>query len=68
MQERDDVQGVVQQVEEKKAGGLDATINERARSGEDLHCYQEQNWYELRAGGSQPERRANHSAFVYGSK
>ena len=28
----------------------------------------EENWYELRVDSKQPERRANHSSFVLGSK
>ena len=50
--------------EEQKAAGFDQTINQRAYSGERINI-EERNWYELRPGGQQPERRGYHCSFVH---
>ena len=42
----------------------DLKVNTRPGLEED----EDENWYELRVDGKQPERRANHSSFIVGSK
>jgi len=51
-------------LEEKKSINMAESLNMRAMEA-DGKAYEESNWYELRPGGQQPQRRAYHASFIH---
>lgn len=55
------------EAEEFKVGAMRKDLS-RSKDNEESDEIDEENWYELRVDSKQPERRANHSSFIVGSK